>query len=154
MKKIFGLLSLIAILTVSFTAQASTIDTHDEVVSYDLADEVAGFDLAIVPTIGADVTPLVSIGSELGFSDLFHVAVCPVSNTDFGEVASVNIVTGLGNSPLIGTDEINYLGLPDVIPLQSEYTVHTSHDNVETNTFTKDWFGTHNGKLNSTKRIS
>lgn len=149
MKKIFGLLSLIAILTVSFATQASTIDTHDEVVSYDLSDEVASFDLAVeVSPVGAGVTPSIIIGSTLEFSGL------PVINEDFGGVASVNIVTGLGNSPFIGLDNSSYSGLPDVIPLPGDLSAHTSNETLEANTYTKDWFGTHSGKLRSTKLIS
>lgn len=45
MKKIFGVLSLIAIITVSFTAQASTVDDNTNVV-YDI-----GIDAPDVPTI-------------------------------------------------------------------------------------------------------
>lgn len=63
MKKIFGILSLIAILTVSFTATASTVDTDNANVVYDIGVDnldIPTFDIVSVdaPTFDLSDLPL------------------------------------------------------------------------------------------------
>lgn len=150
-------MSLIAILTVSFTAQASTAVDSDADVIMTVEDGSVSLDSTIVaPDVSLDcvVMELLAEGSVV-----LDVAELSVSSEGLGgsQAEAVPIVPSIGTSPDIFA-LFNFISfdLPDLIPLSeasitiSEKSKHTNKCNDSIN----EWFGTHTGKLNNRTNIS
>ena len=154
MKKIFGLMSLIAILTVSFTAQASTtVDDAEVIVSVD--DGSVSLDatsVAIEVSLDSLPTDLSSAGGVL------TVAGCPVSSIDVGGSLAevVPIVPSIGSSPdIFALVNSTNFDVPDVIPLdETGVTIKDKNETVNKCNELSEWFGTHTGKINCPTNIS
>jgi len=162
MKKIFGMLSLIAILTVSFTAQASievdadsdAVFTIDEgVFSVDVAE--ATYELSPIAT---DVVHEVSLCFDT--VEVTSAGVLTLGSTDIGGSLAevVPIVPSIGSCPdIFALNDFNDVGVPDKpIPLSNGF-INGSLDKPISkcnDTNLSEWFGTHTGKISNRTNIS
>jgi Fe-S cluster assembly iron-binding protein IscA len=119
MKSIFGLLSLIAILTVSFTTTASANDSPTTKVVYDI-----GIESPMVFVSSVEIQPVIF---EFG-----NVAVSPVNYTSGQEDT---LVTDGSVTVSVDNDSITFVDVPIDYGIQagtSSYTI----SNIDNETFT------------------
>lgn len=148
-------MSLIAILTVSFTAQASTAVENDA----DVITAVEDGSFSIDATDVAIKVSLDYVFVELPIEGgVFNIAELSVSSEDLGgsSIHKVPIDKG-GNYTLILaiTNSTNF-GVPDKpIPLTvAGDTISEKNESNKCNDSIDTWFGTHTGKLNNRTNIS
>jgi hypothetical protein len=118
MKKIFGILSLIAIMTVSFTSQASTVDNDHVNVVYDIG--VDNIDLPTFDIVSVDL-PTFDFGSPLatltsGTTDIALTVPIVATNVK----SSWNLNTMIGAEVLTASYELREPA-PNLNKFLSEY---------------------------------